>query len=39
MDLATIPETYSPSIDANGNYIDKIPPFKKGIKCVCGLHP
>ena len=39
MELATEPETYVPSIDAIGNYIDKIPSFtsiKYGIRCPCG---
>ena len=39
MELVTEPELYSPIIDDNGNYIDKIPyPFilKKGIQCPCG---
>jgi len=36
MELATEPDTYSPSIDDMGNYIDKIPSFaniKHGIRC------
>ena len=39
MELVIEPETYSPSIDQIGNYIDKIPPFsnlKHGIRCPCG---
>jgi|UniRef100_A0A6C0JLE2 hypothetical protein len=39
MELVTEPDTYSPSIDDMGNYIDKIPPFttiKNGIRCPCG---
>jgi hypothetical protein len=39
MELVTEPDTYSPSIDDIGNYIDKIPPFasiKHGIRCPCG---
>jgi hypothetical protein len=39
MELVTEPDTYSPSIDDNGNYIDKIPPFasiKHGMRCPCG---
>lgn len=39
MDLVVEPDIYSPSIDANGNYIDKIPSFniiKKGLICPCG---
>jgi len=39
MELITEPDTYSPNIDNNGNYIDKIPSFgnlKHGIRCHCG---
>ena len=39
MELATEPDTYSPSLDDMGNYIDKIPPFatiKHGMRCPCG---
>ena len=39
MELATEPDTYSPSIDDMGNYVDKIPSFaniKHGIRCPCG---
>lgn len=39
MELTTEPETYAPSIDDMGNYIDRIPPFtnvKHGIRCPCG---
>jgi len=39
MDLALEPEIYTPSIDYNGNYIDKIPSviyFKNGLRCSCG---
>lgn len=36
MELSIEPELYSPSIDNNGNYIDKIPPIKHGIRCPCG---
>lgn len=39
MELVTEPDIYAPSIDNNGNYIDKIPSFnnlKHGIKCQCG---
>jgi hypothetical protein len=35
MDLVELPDTYSPSIDENGNYIDKI-QFRKPITCPCG---
>ena len=36
MDITTIPELYMPSMDDNGNYIDKIPIIKNGIYCSCG---
>jgi inner membrane protein involved in colicin E2 resistance len=39
MELVTESDTYSPSIDDNGNYIDRIPIFatiKHGIRCPCG---
>ena len=39
MELITEPDIYIPSIDENGNYIDKTPSFnnlKNGIRCPCG---
>jgi hypothetical protein len=40
MEIATEPDTYQPSIDERGNYVDKIPHFtssvKCGIRCPCG---
>lgn len=39
MDLAVEPDTYTPSLDTIGNYIDKIPSFnnlKNGLRCPCG---
>jgi hypothetical protein len=36
MELTIEPELYSPSIDNIGNYIDKIPSIKHGIRCPCG---
>jgi inner membrane protein involved in colicin E2 resistance len=39
MEMATEPDIYTPNIDNNGNYIDKIPSFtnvKHGIRCPCG---
>jgi len=38
MSLALESDTYCPSIDANGNYIDKAPSFtnlKSGLRCPC----
>jgi hypothetical protein len=39
MDLVVEPDIYAPSIDDNGCYTDKVPPFnyiKKGLICPCG---
>ena len=37
MDLALMPDTYSPAIDELGNYCDSIPPIiRHGIYCPCG---
>jgi hypothetical protein len=39
MDLIVESDIYAPSIDDNGNYIDKIPSFsniKNGLRCPCG---
>jgi hypothetical protein len=39
MELITQPDIYSPSMDDQGNYIDRIPQFniiKKGVYCPCG---
>jgi hypothetical protein len=36
MDITITPDTYTPSVDNDGNYIDKIPIIKKGLFCPCG---
>ena len=39
MELVVEPDIYSPSINDNGLYVDKVPPFnyiKKGLVCPCG---
>lgn len=36
MDLSITPDIYTPSVDANGNYIDNIPIIKNGLFCPCG---
>ena len=39
MELVVEPDIYNPSINENGMYIDKVPPFnyiKKGLVCPCG---
>ena len=36
MELVVEPDIYMPSVDELGNYVDKIPTFKKGLTCPCG---
>lgn len=36
MDLTITPDTYIPSVNEQGNYIDNIPIIKNGILCPCG---
>lgn len=36
MDITTTPDTYTPSIDDAGNYIDHIPVIYNGLLCLCG---
>lgn len=36
MELVVEPDVYAPSVDDMGNYIDRIPSFKKGLTCPCG---
>lgn len=36
MDIVITPDTYSPIIDKNGNYIDNIPIIYNGLICPCG---
>jgi hypothetical protein len=36
MELVVEPDNYMPSIDELGNYVDKMPAFKKGLMCPCG---
>lgn len=40
MELATMPDTYSPSME-HGNYVDRVPSFNtaalvNGLRCSCG---
>ena len=35
MNIALTPDTYTPSVDNNGNYIDKIPTIRNGLYCPC----
>jgi hypothetical protein len=36
MDITVTPDTYTPSVDDNGNYIDSVPIVKHGLYCPCG---
>lgn len=36
MNIALTPDTYTPSIDEAGNYIDNVPIIKQGMLCLCG---
>lgn len=36
MNIALTPDTYTPSIDEVGNYIDNVPIIKRGLLCLCG---
>lgn len=36
MEITTTPDTYTPSVDNAGNYIDNIPIIKNGLFCPCG---
>jgi hypothetical protein len=36
MEITIIPDTYTPSVNETGNYIDNIPIIKNGLFCPCG---
>jgi hypothetical protein len=36
MEITTTPDTYSPSVDDTGNYVDNVPIIKHGLFCSCG---
>lgn len=36
MDITITPDTYTPSVNSEGNYIDSIPIIKNGLYCPCG---
>lgn len=36
MELTVTPDTYAPSVNNHGDYIDNIPQFKHGMYCLCG---
>ena len=36
MDISLTPDTYTPSVNDKGQYIDSVPIIKKGMYCLCG---
>ena len=36
MSISLTPDTYTPSMDDNGNYVDSVPTIKNGLYCLCG---
>ena len=36
MDLVLTPDTYCPSVDDSGNYVDNVPIIQNGLFCLCG---
>lgn len=36
MEITITPDTYTPSVDNNGSYVDNIPIIKNGLFCPCG---
>ena len=36
MEITVTPDTYAPSLDEAGNYVDHIPTMKHGLFCPCG---
>jgi len=36
MEITITPDTYTPSVNNDGNYIDNIPIIKHGLFCPCG---
>ena len=36
MSISLTPDTYTPSVDDNGHYIDSVPVIKNGLYCPCG---
>ena len=38
MELATVPDTYSPNMDEHGNYVDRVPSMANGLRCLCMSH-
>jgi len=35
-DFTVTADTYTPSVNSNGDYVDNIPQIKHGIYCLCG---
>ena len=38
MELATVPDTYCPSMDEHGKYVDRVPSMANGLRCLCMSH-
>ena len=40
MELATVPDTYCPSMDEDGKYVDRVPSMVmvNGLRCLCMSH-
>jgi hypothetical protein len=36
MEISLTPDTYSPNVNSDGNYVDHTPVIKHGIYCLCG---
>jgi len=36
MDITLTPDTYTPGVNDNGDYVDCIPIIKNGLFCLCG---
>lgn len=37
MDIALESDLYCPGVNATGDFVDKVPQFKNGLKCPCSL--
>jgi septal ring factor EnvC (AmiA/AmiB activator) len=38
MELATVPDTYCPSMHEHGKYVDRVPSMANGLRCLCMSH-
>lgn len=36
MDIALTPDTYMPTVDCTGKYVDRVPRIVNGLYCPCG---